>query len=95
LYTDAYTPVVLLFITTDKALTRGKISKGCYERLKDKTGRSYSLAHTRWSGGRRYLRRVKWIKPKNGSGQGYDSNKRNVWKTCERCDEKQDERRPR
>jgi hypothetical protein len=69
-YTDVYTPVVLLFITTDKARTRGKISKGCYERLKAKTGGSNSLARTTWSEGGRYLRRVKWIKPKNGSGQG-------------------------
>jgi hypothetical protein len=33
----------------------------CYERLKDKTGGSKSLAHTRWSEGRGYLRRGKRI----------------------------------
>jgi hypothetical protein len=31
--------------------------KWCYERLKTKTGRSKSLTHTRWSGGREYPRR--------------------------------------
>ena len=54
----------MLFIIADKARARGNIYKKgcrCSERLRTKAGGGESLAHTRWSGGRGYLRREKWI----------------------------------
>ena len=52
----------MLFITAEKARARGEEVKRCqrYERQRAKASGSRSLAHTRWSGGRRYLRRGRW-----------------------------------
>jgi hypothetical protein len=51
-----------LFIIADKARARGEVVKRrlCCERQRAKGAGWTSLAHTRWSGGRGYLRRVKW-----------------------------------
>ena len=51
-----------LFIMADKARARGEDVKRrrCCERQRAKAGGWRSLAHSRWSGGRGYLRRGKW-----------------------------------
>ena len=54
----------ILLIMGDKAKTKGEyINRGvwCYERLKAQSGGSKILSHTRWTGGRGYLRRGKRI----------------------------------
>ena len=63
-----------LFITSDKARPRGEDVKRCRcgEWQRDTTGGRRSLTHTRWNGGRGYLRRGKWIGDKrfvSGTGQ--------------------------